>query len=288
MSSLDLFRMDDKVAVVTGGAKGIGMFYSAGLAEAGANVVVADVDPKAVSETSARLMEEHPGRILGVTIDVTKRETLEDMVKQIDARWGKINIVVNNAGLYATLQSRRSPWGIPDEEFDRVMAVNIRGIYACTEVCLPLMEKEGWGRVINIASGLAFKGSAGLAHYAATKGAVVNLTRSMAPALGPLGITVNALAPGGTESPTVLEARQARAAEAAAAGQPAPPAPGRGSGDGQPAQRRGGGGLGSAQRILDRTEVPEDLVGTLIYLSSPASDFVTGQTIVVDGGTYFN
>jgi NAD(P)-dependent dehydrogenase (short-subunit alcohol dehydrogenase family) len=281
--------LDDKVAVVTGGAKGIGMFYSAGLAEAGANVVVADVDPKAVSETSARLMEEHPGRILGVTIDVTKRDSLKDMVKQIDALWGKINIVVNNAGLYATLQSRRTPWGIPDEEFDRVMAVNIRGIYACTEECLPLMEKEGWGRVINIASGLAFKGSAGLAHYAATKGAVVNLTRSMAPALGPLGINVNALAPGGTESPTVVEARQERAAAAAAAGQPAPAAQTRGaSADGQPAPQRRGGGLGSAARILDRTEYPEDLVGTLIYLASPASDFVTGQTIVVDGGTYFN
>jgi len=270
VGSLDLFRLDGRVAVVTGGAKGIGMFYSAGLAEAGAKVVVADLDAGAVSEATSRLKETHPGRILGVTIDVTQRDTLANMVRQVDALWGKINIVVNNAGLFAALQPRHSPWGIPDEEFDRVMAVNIRGIYACTEVCLPLMEKENWGRVINIASGLAFKGFAGLAHYAATKGAVVNLTRSMAPALGPLGITVNTLAPGGTESATVIEERLTR-------------------GDDPQRQRPWrGGGLASAQRILDRKQYPEDLVGTLIYLASPASDFVTGQTIVVDGGTYFN
>jgi NAD(P)-dependent dehydrogenase (short-subunit alcohol dehydrogenase family) len=141
------------------------------------------------------------------------------------------------------------------------MAVNVRGIYACAELCLPLMKRDEYGRVINVASGLAFKGSLGLIHYAASKGAVVNLTRSMATQLGPEGITVNAIAPGATDSPTVLEARAAQGRT-----RPSEPPP----------------------RILRRHEVPEDLIGTLIYLASPASAFVTGQTLVVDGGSYLH
>ena len=261
MGALDLFKLDGRVAIVTGGAKGLGMFYSEALAEVGASVVVADVDPAAVSDTSARLSEEHPGKILGVELDVTDRKSIEAMVEKVDAQWGRLDIVVNNAALFAALPSRQSPWEIPDEEWDSVMAVNIRGVYACTDACLSLMQREPYGRVINIASGLAFKGSANLIHYAASKGAVVNLTRSMAADLGKTGITTNAIAPGATDSPTILEARASR-------GLSAP--------------------TGLPQRILQRNEVPQDLIGTLLYLASPASEFVTGQTIVVDGGSYLH
>jgi len=265
--ALDLFKLDHRVAVVTGGAKGIGMYYSTALAQAGAKVVVADIDAKAVAETAARLSEEHPGRVLGVELDVARRESIDAMVRRVDETWGRLDILVNNAALFSVLPIRSSPWGIPDEEWDQVMAVNIRGIYACTEACVDLMTRQGWGRVVNIASSLSFKGASALIHYAASKGAVVNLTRSMAPALGKSGITVNAIAPGGTDSPTVLERRAARDAQASAAG----------------------GTRGRAlTRIIDRAEVPEDLIGTLLYLASPASDFVTGQTIVVDGGNYLH
>lgn len=255
-----MFRLDGKVAAVTGGSKGIGMYYSQALAEAGACVVVADIDPEAVQKTTARLEADHPGRVLGVELDVTQRASARAMVQQADARWGRLDILVNNAGLYAVLPRRESPWDIPDDEFDRVMAVNVRGIYVCTVEALPLLQRHGWGRVINIASGLAFKGAPNLLHYAASKAAVVNLTRSMAQALGHQGITVNALAPGGTASPTVLELHPGAGMSARTA----------------------------QQRILKRVEVPEDLVGTLLYLASPASDFLTGQTIVVDGGTYLH
>jgi NAD(P)-dependent dehydrogenase (short-subunit alcohol dehydrogenase family) len=257
----DLFGLNGRVAIVTGGAKGIGMFYSEALADAGANVVVADVDPKAVAETTDRLSESYPDRILGVDLDVTSRDSIQAMVRKTDERWGRLDVLVNNAGLYAALQPRENPWLVPEDEFDQVMNVNVRGIYLCTVEALPLMERDGGGRVINIASGLAFKGSPALMHYAASKGAVVNLTRSMATALGEKGINVNALAPGGTASPTVIEARGGRAGMSERTAQ---------------------------QRILKRVEVPEDLVGTLLYLASPASGFLTGQTIVVDGGAYLH
>ncbi|MDP2646110.1 MAG: SDR family oxidoreductase [Desulfobacterales bacterium] len=260
-SALDLFKLDGKVAMVTGGSKGIGMFYSEALADAGAYVAVADIDRKTVAETTERLNRKHPDSILGIQMDVSSRDSIREAVKKIDQRWGRLDILVNNAALFAVIQSRDTPWSIPDEEFDRVMAVNVRGIYSCTAEALALMQRNHWGRVINIASGLAFKGSARLMHYAASKGAVVTLTRSMAMDLGDKGITVNALAPGGTSSPTFVEIHGENAMRAKAM---------------------------INSRCIKREELPEDLVGTMLYLASSASDFLTGQTIVVNGGDYLH
>jgi NAD(P)-dependent dehydrogenase (short-subunit alcohol dehydrogenase family) len=260
MGILDLFKLDGRVAVVTGGAKGIGMSYSTALAEAGAKVVIADIDSKAVSETAAR-GEEHPGRIMGADLDVTKRDSIEAMLKKVDDTWGRLDILVNNAALFTQIPPRQEAWGIPDDEFDRVMAVNVRGMYACTELSVPLMARNNWGRIVNISSGLAFKGMDRLVHYASSKGAVVTMTRSLAQGLAKNGINVNAIAPGATDSPTFLEVRQSRMPP----GETYKP-------------------IRLEQRLIDRQEVPEDLLGTMVYLCSPASEFVTGQTILVDGG----
>ena len=256
---LDLFRLDSKVAMVTGGSKGIGRHYAEALAQAGARVVVADIDRATIEDTTARLEEAHPSRVMGIYVDVTDRDLIGQAVRQIERRWGALDILVNNAGLYAALPTRESAWGIPDDEWDRILAVNVRSIYVMTEVCLPLLEKGGWGRVINISSGLAVRGSPRLIHYSATKAAVTNLTRTTALAVAGTGITVNSIGPGMTASDTALAAR------------------------GPEYYRKP-----VAPQVIDRVGVPADLVGTLLYLASPASDFVTGQMILVDGGGIFH
>jgi NAD(P)-dependent dehydrogenase (short-subunit alcohol dehydrogenase family) len=244
-------RLKDKVCIVTGGGLGIGRAYCLGLAREGARVVVADIaDPQPV----VKEIEARGGQALGVGCDVSKEDdTLRLATRSID-RWGRIDVLVNNAAIYGVIK-RRPFMEIPVEEWDRVMAVNLRGLFLCARAVFPTMKAQGKGKIINISSSTFFKGVPNYIHYTTSKGGVVGFTRSLARELGDFGIRVNAVAPGFTlsgenEKNQTEEAKQANI----------------------------------AMRMLKRAQVPDDLVGTIVFLASDDSDFMTGQTIAVDGG----
>ena len=244
-------RLKDKVVIVTGGSKGIGRVYCLGVAAEGARVVVADVaDPKSTVEE----VEARGAQALGVACDVAREEDTLRLATETLARFGRIDVLVNNAALYGTLK-RRPFMEIPVDEWDRVMAVNLRGLFLCSRAVFPAMKGQGAGAIINIASGTFFKGVPHYIHYTTSKGGVMGFTRSLARELGDFGIRVNAIAPGFTLS-----------------------------GENEKNMPDEGKAANVRVRMLKRAEVPEDLVGTLIFLASDDSRFITGQTIVVDGG----
>lgn len=245
-------RLQDKTAVVTGSAQGIGATFAQALAAEGANVIVTDL---ADTADCVAKIKDQGGKALGMTVDVTSNEDLGNMVAAAEDAFGPIEILVNNAGIFATLNLRPF-WEIDEEEWDAVMRVNTRGIFQAVKACLPSMKKGGRGKVINISSGTFFYGPPGFAHYVASKGAVIGMTRSMGRELGGQNITVNAIAPGLTESEGV-----------------------KANDDFDKAR-----GPTLAGRSIQRDMVPADLIGALLFLSSPDSDFITGQTINVDGG----
>lgn len=247
-------RLAGKVAIVTGAAQGIGASYARRLAAEGASVVVADVVDAApvVAEIQAA-----GGQALLAHVDVTSSAQTAAMVQSAIANFGQLDILVNNAGLFANL-SFKAIDDIQAEEWDRVMAVNVRGVFECCKAAAPVMRARGYGKIVNIASAIVFKGSPLLAHYVASKGAVVALTRALARELGDAGIRVNALAPGLTGSDNLLK---------------------------NPAWAGSVSNLNIASRAIKREAVPEDLTGSLVYLCADESDFVTGQVLVVDGGS---
>jgi len=246
-------RLKDKVAIVTGGARGIGAAFCEGLAEAGAAVVVADVlDGGAVAERITHTQK----RALYVRADVTSKRSVESLVAETVRAFGTVDILVNNAGLFADLRAKPFQH-IDEDEWDRVMAVNVRGPFQCAKAVAPVMIEAKKGRIVNIASGTAFKGTPNMLHYVASKGAVVSITRSLARELGAHNICVNAIAPGLTMSEAVTV---------------------------HPDWTGKANAAGIAARAIQREEVPADLISTLIYLCSDDSNFVTGQTISVDGG----
>lgn len=243
-------RLEGKVAVVTGAAQGIGAFYAAALAQEGASVSLWDVEEPA--EAAARI----GGKARAYRVDVTDPAVVAAAASETIANFGAIHVLVNNAALFGKLENR--PFTeIPNDEWDRVMMVNVRGTMECVKAVLPHMRAQNYGKIINVGSCTIYRGTPFLLHYVASKGAVVAMTRSMARELGDDGIRVNCISPGLTASENVRTNQDYT------------------SGYMQ-------GALNA--RALKREEVPEDLTGTLVYLASPDSDFVTGQTVVVDGG----
>ncbi len=247
-------RLRNKVAIVTGGARGIGAAFAETMAAEGARVVVADVlDGNATVES----IEKAQGRAIYCKTDVTSKDSVAAMVADTMKAFGTIDVLVNNAGLFAHLQ-KRSFLEIDGEEWNRVMAVNVRGTFECAKAVAPVMIENKKGKIVNIASGTVFKGLPNLLHYVSSKGAVVAMTRSMARELGQHNICVNAIAPGLTMSEQIAI-------------------------DPQWTGQASAGNI--ASRAIQREQMPADIVGTLLYLASDDSNFVTGQTIPVDGGS---
>jgi NAD(P)-dependent dehydrogenase (short-subunit alcohol dehydrogenase family) len=237
-------RLEGKVAVVTGGAQGIGAAIAEGLRDEGATVVVADLRP--------------PDG--GVRADVADEGDVQRMVGETVERHGRLDILINNAGLYASLAMR--PFTkIPLEEWRQVMDVNVASMFLTCRAAVPVMREQGGGKIVNISSGTPFRGVPFLLHYVTSKGAIVAFTRSLAKELGKDGIHVNCVAPGftmteGVEAhPDVVEKLR---------------------------------DVSVAARTIQRDQVPEDVVGAVVFLCTPAADFITGQTMVIDGGQYFH
>jgi NAD(P)-dependent dehydrogenase (short-subunit alcohol dehydrogenase family) len=244
--------LDGRVAVITGAAQGLGATYARALAREGAAVVVADV--RDGSGVVAEI-ERGGGRALDVRTDVSDEAAVAAMVAAAVARFGRIDILINNAAALEGL----AHVGIAEAsvaEWDRVMAVNVRGPFLCAKHVVPVMRRQG-GKIINVASTASFSGGSSFHAYAVSKGAMITFTRGLAQELGRYGICVNAIAPGVTLSETVKN---------------------------DPWFSGDAGMVLQNRRAIRRAELPEDLVGTILYLASSASDFVTGQTIVVDGG----
>jgi NAD(P)-dependent dehydrogenase (short-subunit alcohol dehydrogenase family) len=247
-------RLAGRTAIITGGAKGIGRHYSFALAAEGARVMVADI---ADGEGIARdIAAAHGGNsVTSAVADVSDEGAVKTLVAATMERFGRIDILVNNAALFAPLAEQKCT-EIDARVWDKVMAVNLRGPFLMVKHVAPHMQAQGYGKIINIGSGIAFRGIPWMLHYVTSKGGIMAFTRALARELG--GIRVNTLAPGFTLSDTVLAEN---------------------TGHVRTARERA-----VASRSLKRDETPQDLLGALVFLASADSDFVTGQTLAVDGG----
>jgi len=251
-------KLEGKVAIVTGGGYGIGKAYSLALADEGARVVAADINFAAAQQVSKEI-EKQGKEALALNTDVSDEKSTLEMAQKTFDRFGRIDILVNNAALFVAL--RRKPWEeIGAEEWDRVMAVNVKGLFLCSKAVVPYMKAQGKGRIINISSGVAYRGYVGMLHYATSKAGVLGFTRGLARELAGQNINVNSIAIGGTMSEGVI-----------ATGHITP----------EMKERM------YQNRCLKKDMYPKDIVGTVIFLASDDSEFICGQSIMVDGGSIF-
>jgi len=248
-------RLKDKVTIITGAAHGIGKAYARRFAEEGAHVVIADVDG-AGGEATAKALLDAGGSAWARTTDVTQFSNVEGLLRETVTKFGKIDVLLNNAAIYVTQKLWKGPVEeLALEEWDRVIEVNLKGVFLCSKAAIPIMKRQKSGKIINIASGTFFSGSGNMPHYTTAKGGVVALTRVMARQLGEFGINVNCMTPGSTMSEeNITDEVRARREE------------------------------GIDKRAFRRVETPADIVGTALFLASSDSDFVTGQLLVVEGG----
>ena len=241
-----------RVVIVTGGARGIGKAIALRCAAEGASVVIADIEGELAAQTAAQI-EALGGQALAVRTDVSAADSVGAMVAAVLDRFGRIDVLVNNA---AIVDLARQPSDlISEQEWDRVMLVNVKGPWLCIRAVLPAMREQRGGKIINLSSDLILSGVPGLLHYVASKGALTAMTRSLARELGPDSICVNAVAPGLTTTDAAMT-------------------------HGQEAAERS-----IRTRAIPRAQTPDDVTGTVVFLASDASSFMTGQLLVVNGGS---
>jgi len=246
-----------KVAIVTGAAIGIGRAIAEGLAEAGAAVVVADMQG---ADRAAEEMRSHGWKVFGVTANIADAAATERMAAAAIETYGGIDILVNNAGIYSSLVPAPFEQQSTDE-WRHIFEVNVIGTFHACRAVTQAMRKRGSGRIINVSSGTPFKGVPFLLHYVASKGAINAMTRALAKELGSANILVNGIAPGFTLSDGVKA---------------------------NPVQLEKLQEISLKARVIQRDQVPGDLVGAVVFFAGPGASFITGQTLVVDGGAYFN
>lgn len=248
------FSVENRVVLITGGGQGIGRELARQFSAAGAISIIADINLENAERVKAEI-EARGERAMAVAVNVADPTTVQKMVDDVVASYGRIDVLINNAAIFASLDKRKFDL-IPIEEWDFVMRVNINGPFLCARAVVPVMRSQGWGRIINIGSDAVTRGVMNYMHYVTSKAAMVGFTNSMARELGEDGINVNCVRPG----PVATEVERAVNPTT----------------DLRRSQ--------VAQQCIKRGMEPPDLVGLMLFLSSPASSFITGQTIACDGG----
>jgi len=245
-------RLRGKVAIVTGGAKGLGRAFALKLAEEGARVMVVTRKDMANLEKTVQQIKDLGGEAALFQADVARETDMLNMAEATNKAFGRIDILINNAAIYDGI--KRKPFHeIDPDEWDLVMTVNVKGAFLAARAVFPYMKAQGYGKIVNLSSEVFYTGSNGFAHYVASKGGIIGLTRALAVELGPHNICINCVAPGFTDT----EASRGLADVTK---------------------------YDTSKTPLRRLERPEDLTGAALFLASPESDFITGQTILVDGG----